>query len=206
MKNKLNVRFTNIFTSKLSKKWMTFAFIFSVFVTACNKDIKLDAPMSQATPSQAQSLNFDMSEAKDYFTKNALYKQGRQDPDLFSPIIHFQPEPLWDVATKSTIGDCVFWEVPLKCNKERADLGASNWKEQGTLPDKVSQLDVLNYFRLIIMKNKNGTLEARFMITTPEKQYAQSKIGLSEMRNCRFKTRLIISMAARYIMDWMVNI
>ena len=186
MKNKLNVRFTNIFTSKLSKKWMTFAFIFSVFVTACNKDIKLDAPMSQATPSQAESLNFDMSEAKDYFTKNALYKQGRQDPDLFSPIIHFQPEPLWDVATKSTIGDCVFWEVPLKCNKERADLGASNWKEQGTLPDKVSQLDVLNYFRLIIMKNKNGTLEARFMITTPEKQYAQSKIGLSEMRNCRF--------------------
>ena len=186
MKNKLNVRFTNIFTSKLSKKWMTFAFIFSVFVTACNKDIKLDAPMSQATPSQAESLNFDMSEAKDYFTKNALYKQGRQDPDLFSPIIHFQPEPLWDVATKSTIGDCVFWEVPLKCNKERANLGVANWKEQGTLADKVSQLDVLNYFRLIIMKNKNGTLEARFMITTPEKQYAQSKIGLSEMRNCRF--------------------
>jgi hypothetical protein len=107
---------------------------------------------------------------------------------LFSPIIAFQPEPLWDLATQGTFqvatGEYAFVEVPLKCQK--GGLGVANWDSERELNGNVPKLDVLNHFRLVIIKDKNGVLDGKFMIATPTKQYAQSKFGLSEMNNCRF--------------------
>jgi hypothetical protein len=154
---------------------------------SCKKEPYLTSnalsPVATASP-----IQFDLNEAVNYFNQNALYKGERQDAELFSPIIAFQPEPLWDLATQGAFqvatGEYAFIEVPLKCQK--GGLGVANWDSERELNGNVPKLDALNHFRLVIIKDKNGVLDGKFMIATPTKQYAQSKLGLSEMSNCSF--------------------
>jgi hypothetical protein len=149
--------------------------LFTLF--ACNKE--KGVAVNEFTPTVPTSqIKFEVNEAMNYFNQNARYKGERQDEELLSPIIAGQPEPLWDLATdgmiQTVIGDYAFIEVPLKSQK--GTFGMMNWGEE----------QPLNYARLVITKDKNGMLDGKFMIATPNKAYAQSRLGLSEMRNCAF--------------------
>ncbi|MEN9610946.1 MAG: hypothetical protein RLZZ628_1760 [Bacteroidota bacterium] len=157
--------------------------LFALFSCNKEKDLVTNAPIATTSPTK-----LEVGEAVNYFNQNAHYKEERQDPDFLSPIIEGQPEPLWNLATQgkiqTAIGDYAFVEVPLKSSK--GNLGMANWGEEAPPTGKVAELDVLNHCRLVITKDKNGVLDGKFMIATPTKQYAQSKLGLSEMRNCAF--------------------
>jgi hypothetical protein len=166
---------------KLSFMLLTMVIAATFFIASCNKDVALD---SQAVPAQANNVQMGIDEAKSFFNKNALYKQGRKDEDFYSPIIEFQPEPLWDLAVESSSSDYALVEVPLKSKK--GGMGVTNWDDNRILNGKVSQLEVLNHFRLILLKDKSGNIEGKFMIASPNKEYAQSKLGYSEMLNCAF--------------------
>jgi hypothetical protein len=154
---------------------------------SCNKE-KNFTPNAPSPVAVMSPIQFDLNEAVNYFNQNAHYKGERQDAELLSPIIAGQPEPLWDLATQGMIqtalGDYSFIEVPLKSSKGR--LGMVNWREEPQSTGKLTELDALNYYRLVITKDKKGVLDGKFMIATPDKQYAYSKLGLSEMRNCGF--------------------
>ena len=81
MKNKFNVRFTNIFTSILSKGLMTLAVIASIFVVGCQKDVTLPNKTSVGKSAKYKiSSPDDINNVRLAFAKTL--SRAIEDPDL----------------------------------------------------------------------------------------------------------------------------
>ena len=81
MKNKFNVRFTNIFTSILSKGLMALAVIASIFVVGCQKDVTLPNKTSVGKSAKYKiSSPDDINNVRLAFAKTL--SRAIEDPDL----------------------------------------------------------------------------------------------------------------------------